>query len=235
MRTATRTAGRDGEDAAKEKLASTRVKPKKPIHERKYDIEDRMMSLVTEEKMSVKSQIHMIIKTEKVVTRETKRKQRGEAIVIVATITKHLTMLLMMRTPRKKILVTVDKPMFVLLVLLGRRRLKSSRKEFFGNLERNFQKIRLPVREGVAPLKDAGKKGIPPNARWTKIDRKLVNPEALDMGNERYEERIDYVIVLRVLTKEEIEQYAKKTQEIRGKRELLAGDEMTDELTSDPR
>ena len=98
-----------------------------------------------------------------------------------------------------------------------------------------FPEDPAPVREGVAPLKDAGKKGIPPNARWTKIDRKLVNPEALDMGNERYEERIDYVIVLRVLTKEEIEQYAKKTQEIRGKRELLAGDEKIDELTSDPR
>ena len=81
-----------------------------------------------------------------------------------------------------------------------------------------FPEDPAPVREGVAPLKDAGKKGIPPNARWTKIDRKLVNPEALDAGNERYEERTDYVIVLRVLTKEEIEQYALKTQEIRGKR-----------------
>ncbi|RHZ73315.1 hypothetical protein CDV55_105621 [Aspergillus turcosus] len=28
-----------------------------------------------------------------------------------------------------------------------------------------------PVREGVAPLKDAHKKGIPPGARWTEIDR----------------------------------------------------------------
>ncbi|KAL8685860.1 MAG: hypothetical protein Q9224_005641, partial [Gallowayella concinna] len=68
-----------------------------------------------------------------------------------------------------------------------------------------FPEDPAPVREGVAPLKDAGKKGIPPNARWTKIDRKLVNPEALEAGNERYEERVDYVIVLRVLTKEEIE------------------------------
>ena len=78
-----------------------------------------------------------------------------------------------------------------------------------------FPEDPAPVREGVAPLKDAGKKGIPPNARWTKIDRKLVNPEALEMGNERFEERVDSVIVLRVLTKEEIEQYAKKTAEIR--------------------
>ncbi|KAL8812866.1 MAG: hypothetical protein Q9223_007183 [Gallowayella weberi] len=81
-----------------------------------------------------------------------------------------------------------------------------------------FPEDPAPVREGVAPLKDAGKKGIPPNARWTKIDRKLVNPEALEAGNERYEERVDHVIVLRVLTKEEIQQYAAKTQELRALR-----------------
>ena len=80
-----------------------------------------------------------------------------------------------------------------------------------------FPEDPAPVREGVAPLKDAGKKGIPPNARWTKIDRRLVNPEALEAGNERYEQRPDYVIVLRVLTKEEIEKYATLTQAIRGK------------------
>ncbi|KAJ5851770.1 uncharacterized protein N7529_011155 [Penicillium soppii] len=57
-----------------------------------------------------------------------------------------------------------------------------------------------------------------PRARWTKIDRRLVNPEALEAGNERFEERSDYVIVLRVLTKEEIQLYAVKTQEIRDTR-----------------
>ncbi|THC87984.1 hypothetical protein EYZ11_012571 [Aspergillus tanneri] len=72
-----------------------------------------------------------------------------------------------------------------------------------------------PVREGVAPLKDAHKKGIPPGARWTKIDRRLVNPGALEAGHERFEERPEYVIVLRVLSKEEIQAYAVKTQEIR--------------------
>ena len=77
---------------------------------------------------------------------------------------------------------------------------------------------KFPVREGVAPLKDAGKKGIPPGARWTKIDRKLVNPEALEMGGERYEERVDHVIVLRVLTAEEIQRYAAEIQEIRARR-----------------
>ncbi|TKA73249.1 hypothetical protein B0A49_06154 [Cryomyces minteri] len=73
-----------------------------------------------------------------------------------------------------------------------------------------------PVREGVAPLKDATKKGIPPGARWTKIDRRLVNPQALEEAKERFEERQDCVIVLRVLTKEEIQKLADRTLEIRG-------------------
>lgn len=73
-----------------------------------------------------------------------------------------------------------------------------------------------PTREGVAPLKEAGKKGIPPGARWTKINRKLVNPAALDALHERFEERDEYVIVLRVLTREEIEKFAALTAEIRG-------------------
>jgi hypothetical protein len=74
-----------------------------------------------------------------------------------------------------------------------------------------------PAREGVAPLKEAGKDGVPPGARWTKINRVLVNPEALEKSKERFEERDDYVIVLRVLTKEEIAKLAEKTREIRGK------------------
>lgn len=73
-----------------------------------------------------------------------------------------------------------------------------------------------PEREGVAPLKDAKKDGIPPNARWTKISRALVNPEALEKSHERFEERDDYVIVLRVVTREEIAKLAEKTKEIRG-------------------
>jgi len=74
-----------------------------------------------------------------------------------------------------------------------------------------------PIREGVAPLKDATpKKGIPPDARWTKIDRRLVNPEALEEAKERFEERLDCVIVLRVLTKEEIQKFADRTRELRG-------------------
>ena len=71
------------------------------------------------------------------------------------------------------------------------------------------------VEEETSSLKDADKKAIPPNARWTKVDRKLVSPEALIWGNERFEEREDYLVVLRVLTREEIERYALKTIEIK--------------------
>ena len=77
-----------------------------------------------------------------------------------------------------------------------------------------------PTREGVAPLKESNKQvaaGVPNGARWTKISRMLVNPEALENAQERFEERDDYVIVLRVLTREEITKFAEKTIEIRSK------------------
>ena len=74
-----------------------------------------------------------------------------------------------------------------------------------------------PTREEVTPLKEAAKKGIPPGARWTKINRKLVDPAALEASNERFEARDEYVIVLRVLTREEIKKLAALTAEIRGK------------------
>ncbi|KAI0423121.1 hypothetical protein F5X98DRAFT_4429 [Xylaria grammica] len=73
-----------------------------------------------------------------------------------------------------------------------------------------------PIREGVAPHKDdRTKKDVPAGARWTKISRKKVNPEALTVGKERFEVRDDFVIVLRVLNKEEIQAYATATAQIR--------------------
>lgn len=91
------------------------------------------------------------------------------------------------------------------------------------------------VREGVAPLvsnpasptrqHDATLTGtlikapvpdVPPGATRTRIDRRLVNPAALKAAKERFEERVDCVIVLRVLTKEEIQRLADRTWEIRG-------------------
>lgn len=81
-----------------------------------------------------------------------------------------------------------------------------------------FPEDNNPVREGVAPHKDdKTKKDIPAGARWTKISRKRVNPEALTIGKERFEVRDDFVIVLRVLNKEEIQAYATATAQIRGK------------------
>lgn len=72
------------------------------------------------------------------------------------------------------------------------------------------------VREGVAPHKDdKTKKDVPAGARWTKIARKLVNPEALTIGKERFEVRDDAVIVLRVLSREEIEAYTVATAQLR--------------------
>ncbi|KAK4157005.1 hypothetical protein C8A00DRAFT_12126 [Chaetomidium leptoderma] len=74
-----------------------------------------------------------------------------------------------------------------------------------------------PVREGVAPHKDdKTKTDVPQGARWTKISRKMVNPEALKIGKERFEVRDDFVIVLRVLSKEEIQAYAAATATLRG-------------------
>ena len=80
-----------------------------------------------------------------------------------------------------------------------------------------FPEDPAPVREGVAPLGKS--KDVPENARWTRISRLLVNPEALEQGNERYEvEGITHVVVLRVLDKAEIQQYADLTRKLRMER-----------------
>lgn len=71
-------------------------------------------------------------------------------------------------------------------------------------------------REGVAPLASVPR-DVPRDARWTQIARQLVDPEALILGNERFEERQDHVVVLRVLTMEEMTQYALVTARLRGK------------------
>ncbi|OTB03940.1 hypothetical protein M426DRAFT_12027 [Hypoxylon sp. CI-4A] len=79
-----------------------------------------------------------------------------------------------------------------------------------------FPEDQNPIREGVAPHKDdKTKKGVPPGARWTKINRKLINPAALEVRKERFEVRDDFVIVLRVLSKEEIQDFATLTAQIR--------------------
>ncbi|UPX13922.1 uncharacterized protein EKO05_0004417 [Ascochyta rabiei] len=77
-----------------------------------------------------------------------------------------------------------------------------------------------PVREGIARRESQPEgKEIPTGARWTKIDRRLVNPEALEEAEERFEECQDYNIVLRILTKQEIQKLADRTHTIREQRE----------------
>ncbi|QDS69433.1 hypothetical protein FKW77_005380 [Venturia effusa] len=88
-----------------------------------------------------------------------------------------------------------------------------------------FPEYPNPIREGVTPLKErlekkgASAKEIPKDAKWTKIDRKLVNPQSLEEKGVRFEERLDCVIVLSVLTRDEISEFAKRTEEIREERE----------------
>lgn len=81
----------------------------------------------------------------------------------------------------------------------------------------SFPEEENPVREGVAPHKDDKKfKEAPPGAKWTKLHRRIVNPEALEIGKERFEVQDDHVIVLRVLDKDEIHAYAAATAVLRG-------------------
>ncbi|KAF2787070.1 hypothetical protein K505DRAFT_379832 [Melanomma pulvis-pyrius CBS 109.77] len=56
---------------------------------------------------------------------------------------------------------------------------------------------------------------IPPGVRWTKIDRRLVNPEALEEAAEKFEEWEHCVVVFRVLSRDEVRGFAERTREIR--------------------
>jgi hypothetical protein len=75
-------------------------------------------------------------------------------------------------------------------------------------------------REGSADTDSP--KEIPPNAKWTNIDRRIVHPQALAEKGELFEERWDQVehrncvIVFRLLTRGEIQQFADRTGELRG-------------------
>ncbi|KAF2471434.1 uncharacterized protein BDR25DRAFT_314007 [Lindgomyces ingoldianus] len=89
----------------------------------------------------------------------------------------------------------------------------------------NFPEDPHPIQDGVAPHKSALKgKHIPPGARWTKIDRRFVSPEALKQVKERFEVRQDCVVVLRVLTHDETQTLADRTREKRENREAKEDD-----------
>ncbi|PQE08437.1 nipped-B B protein [Rutstroemia sp. NJR-2017a BBW] len=59
---------------------------------------------------------------------------------------------------------------------------------------------------------------IPPDAKWTKIKRSLVSPEVLDQDGRRYEARPEFIAILGVLTKEEIQDYASRSHVLRENR-----------------
>ncbi|KAK0616329.1 hypothetical protein B0T14DRAFT_567936 [Immersiella caudata] len=92
----------------------------------------------------------------------------------------------------------------------------------------NFPETAPDTRGGVHKP-DIGKTDVPAWARWTKISRKMVNPEALTIGKERFEIRDDFVVVLRVLTKEEIQAYADTTAKLRERRRKEASKKAVDE------
>lgn len=56
---------------------------------------------------------------------------------------------------------------------------------------------------------------IPPDAKWTKVTRRLISPEVLDQDRRRYEARPDFVAILGVLSRVEIESLAARSQELR--------------------
>ncbi|KAF8866981.1 hypothetical protein BDZ45DRAFT_719969 [Acephala macrosclerotiorum] len=59
---------------------------------------------------------------------------------------------------------------------------------------------------------------IPPDAKWTKINRRLVSPEVLDQDHRRYEARPEFVAVLGVLSRAEIQGLAERSRIIRDAR-----------------
>ncbi|TVY35489.1 hypothetical protein LOCC1_G006371 [Lachnellula occidentalis] len=73
-----------------------------------------------------------------------------------------------------------------------------------------------PYSSRLAP--DSYGNEIPSDAKWTKMARRLVSPEVLDQDRRRYEARPDFVAVLGVLSRDEIEDYAVRSQILRAAR-----------------
>ena len=78
-----------------------------------------------------------------------------------------------------------------------------------------MKKDNQPEDKAHKPPEKAPATGVPADARWTKLDRKLVSPEALATGNDQYEVRKDHILVFRPLKKQEIERYANLTLEMK--------------------
>ncbi|KAF2688848.1 hypothetical protein K458DRAFT_385013 [Lentithecium fluviatile CBS 122367] len=79
--------------------------------------------------------------------------------------------------------------------------------------------VRTAPTEHPKTAEQAIDEDFPEGTRWTRIDRRLVNPQALQEAGEDFEERADSVFVLRALRKLEIQDLADRTKEIREARE----------------
>ncbi|KAI9734414.1 MAG: hypothetical protein M1818_006802 [Claussenomyces sp. TS43310] len=56
---------------------------------------------------------------------------------------------------------------------------------------------------------------IPPDAKWTQVRRSLISPEVLAQDGRRYEARSDFVAILGVLSRKDIEAYVARTAALR--------------------
>ncbi|KAF7904729.1 hypothetical protein EAF00_002063 [Botryotinia globosa] len=72
------------------------------------------------------------------------------------------------------------------------------------------------LKSKIAP--DSSGHEIPPDAKWTKVKRSLISPEVLMKDGRRFEARPEFVAILGILTKEEIQQYAERSHVLREER-----------------
>ncbi|KAH6680343.1 hypothetical protein B0J14DRAFT_263209 [Halenospora varia] len=80
----------------------------------------------------------------------------------------------------------------------------------------SYNQVQGPHSVRLAP--DSNGKEIPSDAKWTKITRRLVTPEVFHQDGRRYEARPDFVAVLGVLSREEINDYAARSYVLRAAR-----------------
>lgn len=81
-----------------------------------------------------------------------------------------------------------------------------------------------PINHGLTPIQPTlwegrtdGGVDVVDESRWTKINRRFVSPEALGRAHEKYLVWDHYVIVPRILSREEVDAYTIKSTSIRGK------------------
>ena len=80
---------------------------------------------------------------------------------------------------------------------------------------------RFSEKPSALSQKDSEKeREAPAGSKWTKISRRVVSPEALEIGEENFAFSGDFVLVLRVLSRDEIESYALATRVLRERRHL---------------